>query len=67
MLLHYFCKSCTVYDLYHFFPDICNVLSFVYKKSKFPCFANDGCFKFNIKSPEACIAYQDENVLSKPI
>lgn len=52
--------------MYNFFHDICNVL-LVYKKSKFPHFDNDGCFKFNIKSPEACLAYQDENILSKSI
>lgn len=67
MLWHYFCKSYTVYDLYSFFPDICNALWFVYKKSKFLHFGIDGCFKFNIKNSEACLVYQDENVLSKPI
>lgn len=61
MWWHYFCKSCTVYDLYSFVYDICHIIPFVYKKNMFPHFSNDGYFKFNTKHAEACFACQDEN------
>lgn len=37
------------------------ILYDLFIKNKFPYFANDGCFKFNTKHQEACLAYQDEN------